>query len=221
MADKIESDQLNGEQQNATQFDIEKYWGCPCCDLLVKKQAVNYHQKASCPRCKKILAQPVKNSIEKTLALSLGALILFFPAILFPLMTLTLLGFSQQQSILQSMLVVFQEGYYLVAVVIFMTCIMVPFLQMSILFYVSLALYKDLHLPLLHFSFRIYHAIKEWGMLEIYMLAILVSVIKLEAMAKLSINLGMILFSGLLLLTLLSSVFLDEELFWEKLGNKV
>jgi len=202
-------------------LDIHEYWGCPCCDLLVKKRPVNYHQKASCPRCNKTLAQPVKNSIEKTLALSLGALILYFPAILFPLMTLNLLGFSQQQSIFQSLVAVFQEGHVLVAIVIFITCIMVPFLQMSILFYVSLALYKKIQLPLLQLSFRIYHAIKEWGMLEIYMLAILVSVIKLKSMAELSFNLGMVMFSVLLLLTLLSSVFLDEELFWEKLGMKV
>jgi paraquat-inducible protein A len=211
----------DSDQSETIQIDIKQYWGCPCCDLLVKKKPVNYHQKASCPRCNKTLSQPVKNSIEKTLALSMGALILFFPAILFPLMTLNLLGFTQQQSILQSMLAVFQEGYYLVAAVVFITCIMVPLLQTSILFYVSFALYKDLHLPILHFSFRIYHAIKEWGMLEIYMLALLVAVIKLEAMAALSFNLGMILFSALLLLTLLSSVFLDEELFWEKLGEKI
>jgi paraquat-inducible protein A len=202
------------------EFDIKNYWGCPCCDLLVKKKPVNYHQKASCPRCNKVLAKPVKNSVEKTLALSLGALILFFPAILSPLMTLNLLGFSQQQSIVQSMLAVFQEGHALVAAVIFITCIMVPFLQMSILFYVSLALYNNKHLPFIHFSFRVYHAIKEWGMLEIYMLAILVSVIKLEHMAKLSFNLGMVMFSVLLLLSLLSSVFLDEEYFWEKLGEQ-
>lgn len=160
------------DRLDTEQLDIGQYWGCPCCDLLVKKRPVNYHQKANCPRCNKTLAQPVKNSVEKTLALSLGALILFFPAILFPLMTLDLLGFTQQQSILQSMLAVFHEGYILVAIVIFITCIMVPLLQMSILFYVSLALYKKLPLPRLHFSFRIYHAIKEWGMLEIYMLAI-------------------------------------------------
>ncbi|MFK5892517.1 MAG: paraquat-inducible protein A [Pseudomonadota bacterium] len=201
-------------------LDIKKYWGCPCCDLLVEKRPVNYHQKASCPRCNKTLARPVKNSVEKTLALSLGTLILFFPAILTPIMTLNLLGFSQQQSIVQSMLAVFQEGHALVAAVIFITCIMVPFLQMSILFYVSLALYKNLHLPLIHFSFKIYHAIEEWGMLEIYMLAILVSVIKLEHMAELSFNLGMIMFGLLLILTLLSSVFLDEEFFWEKLGDR-
>ncbi|MFK5983949.1 MAG: paraquat-inducible protein A [Pseudomonadota bacterium] len=201
-------------------FDIEKYWGCPSCDLLVKKKPVNFNQKASCPRCNKTLRQPVKNSIEKTLALATGALILFCPAIFFPLMTLNLIGFTQEQSIFQSIVAVFNEGHNLVAMVIFITCILVPMFKISILFYVSLGLLKKIQLPLMHVSFRSYHAIDEWGMLEIYMLAILVSIIKLESVAQLSFNLGLVLFTVFLLLSLLSSAFLDEELFWEKLGHR-
>lgn len=217
---------MTNEKTQPNRLNIDNYWGCPCCDLLVKKQLLNYHQKANCPRCKKVLVQPVKNSIEKILALSIGALILFFPAILLPLMTLNLLGFSQGQSIAQSISAIYDEGYYLVAGIILITCIVVPLLKISILFFVSLSLFinnkfnnnifkSNLMRRLVIISFRIYHSIEEWGMLEIYMLGIVVSVVKLEAMATLHFNLGLIIYIALIILTLLSSIFLDEELFWE------
>ncbi len=208
------------EQHTSHSFDINKYWGCPCCDLLVKKKPVNYHQKASCPRCKKVLEQPIKKTVEKTLALTLGALILFFPAIFYPLLTLNLLGLSQNQSIFQSIFSVFNDGYYLVALIIFITCILVPLFKISILFYVSLGLLKNWKLPWMHFWFRIYHAIDEWGMLEIYMLAVLVSIVKLESIAHLQFDIGLVIFSVYLLLSLLSSTFLDEEYFWHHLGYR-
>jgi paraquat-inducible protein A len=207
-------------------LNIDDYWGCPCCDLLVKKHRLNYQQKANCPRCDKTLAQPVENSIEKTLALSIGALILFFPAILLPLMTLNFLGFSQYQSIIQSITIIYSEKYALVAGIILITCVIIPFVKIIILFYLSLILFikkannkklgkfNNLLLPII---FRIYHSIDEWGMLEIYLLGILVSVVKLKVMAELNFNMGLIIFALLSLLILLSSLFLDEELFWKEI----
>jgi len=197
------------------QIDNKKFWGCPSCDLLVKKKKIAYGQKAKCPRCKKTLSKPIENSIEKTLALTSGALILFFPAVFMYLMSLNLLGQMQQQSVFNSILAIFNEGYSLIALVLFLTCILVPFLKISILLYVSLGLYKQWLLPFIHASFRIYHSIDEWAMLEIYMLGILVSVVKLHSVAQLDFNLGIVLFVVYLMLSLSSSAFLDEELYWD------
>ena len=191
--------------KEASNLNINNYWACPCCDLLVKKHSLNYHQKAICPRCDKTLAKPIENSIEKTLALSVGALILFFPAIFLPLMTLNLLGLSQDLSIVQSLIAVYNEDYILVTGIILITCIIVPFLKISILFFVSLTLFKAKYYKskrnsnrlekVLNLSqviaFRIYHSIDEWGMLEIYMLGILVSIVKLRVIADLNFNMGL------------------------------
>lgn len=195
----------------------EDYWGCPNCDLLVQKVVLEEQQKAACPRCGKVLYAPIYGSIEKTLAVSISALILFFPAMVLPIMTMNILGNIRSQTILQSVAAVFNDGHYIVAMMVFITCVLVPLLKITILFYVSLALFRRIKLPLLRWSYRIYHHIDEWGMLEIYMLGIIVSIVKLEGMSDLSFNVGMLIFSCLLVVTLLSSVFLDEHLFWERI----
>lgn len=199
--------------------DYQQYWGCPCCDLLVKKQVLDYTQKAQCPRCHVVLSQPQKDSAQKTLALSIAALILFFPAVYLPLMSLNLLGYTQPQSIMQSIQVLFGEQYYFIAMIILITCVVIPLMKILILGYISLSVFQNHYLPHAIALFRLYHGIEEWGMLEIYMLGILVSIIKLEGLADLQFDLGLILFILLLIMVVLSSSFLDEEYFWDQLGR--
>jgi len=200
-------------------ISADDYWGCPSCDLLVKKTPLDYHQKALCPRCGKTLKQPIKNTVERTLAVSISALILFFPAMIMPIMTMNIIGNIRSQTVLESVFAVFNDGHFIVAIMVFLTCIFVPLVKISILFYVSLALYRNIKLPMLRLSYRIYHQIDEWGMLEVYMLGIIVSIVKLEGMSDLSFNFGMLIFACLLMVTLLSSVFVDEHEFWERISK--
>jgi len=209
MSEKLVSEKLPSEQ----------YWGCPCCDLLVEKVALNYQQKASCPRCGKTLQHPIHNSVEKTFAISISALMLFFPAMILPIMSMNILGNVRSQTVLESVFAVFNDGHFFVAILVFLTCVLVPLLKISILFYVSFALYRKIKLPMLRFSYRVYHNIDEWGMLEIYMLGIIVSIVKLAGMSQLSFNIGMLIFASLLVVSLMSSVFMDEHLFWEEIDN--
>jgi len=63
--------------------------------------------------------------------------------------------------------------------------------------------------------FRFYHEVDTWGMIEVYMLAILVSAVKLLDLANIVPGVGLYCFAGLLLTTVLLSINLDEERFWE------
>ena len=206
-------------KEPSVEVPSEKYWGCPCCDLLVEKVSLDYREKALCPRCNKTLQQPINKSVEKTLAISISALILFFPAMILPIMSMNILGNVRTQTVLESVFAVFNDGHFFVAILVFLTCVFVPLLKISILFYVSFALYRKIKLPMLRFSYRVYHDIEEWGMLEIYMLGIIVSIVKLEGMSQLSFNIGLLIFACLLLLTLMSSVFMDEHFYWEKIED--
>jgi paraquat-inducible protein A len=62
--------------------------------------------------------------------------------------------------------------------------------------------------------FRFYNHLSEWGMVEVYMLGILVSIIKMYSMAKIHYDLGFFCFIGLVLLTIWSSTVVDHRRFW-------
>lgn len=188
---------------------------CPDCDLLLEHKLIAHGQKACCPRCGHILHAPKRNSVDKTLALALAlaGLILFIPANFMPIMTLDTMGFEQAGSVFDGIQVIYDSGYFFVALMVALT-------SLVCLFYVSLHL-KLKRYPLdLPLFMRWYKHLDEWGMLEVYMVGILVAIIKLHHMAHIHYNFGFICFTGLLFIALSSSVSMDEHEFWERIEER-
>jgi len=192
---------------------------CPECDALIQKIVTVPRGKVLCPRCGCTLYARKKNSVERGLILSLTGLILFIPAMVMPVMTLDTLGLEQHTTIIQGSLALFRSGFHMVGGIFLLTAVIIPLLKLLFLFYVSLGLRIRAHWNTQAFAFRVYQRMDEWGMLEIYMLAILVSIIKLKDIADISYGIGLFCFSGLLILTLVSSVCIDEHKYWDLIGG--
>ncbi len=194
---------------------------CPDCDLVLRYREPEPGQRLCCPRCNCTLSAPVENSVEKTMALSLTGLFLFFPAIFLPLLTLDILGLESTGSIFSSARAMVESGFVFTGVAVFLTSIVIPFVKLLLLFLVSLQLYLSRGDISTVFMFKVYRRLDEWGMLEVYMIGILVTVIKLLHMAKIEYDVGFFCFIGLLSATLLSSSFLDENYYWKEIEENV
>ncbi len=70
---------------------------CPDCGLVQALPAIATGEVASCAQCDKVLARGNRGGIDVPLALALAALLLFIPANLEPLMSVTERG-AQRQS---------------------------------------------------------------------------------------------------------------------------
>jgi len=210
---------MNGHPSGKQEIDTSGLMACPECDALVQKSAPVPGGRALCPRCGCTLYSAKKNAVERTLILSLTGLIFFIPAMVLPVITLDTLGLEQQTTIIQGSLALFRSGFHMVGGVVLLTAVMIPLLKLLLLFYVSFALRIRARWNTLAPAFRVYQRMNEWGMLEICMLAILVSIIKLKDIADISYGLGLFCFSGLLILTLIASVCMDEEQYWDLIGG--
>ena len=206
-------------QSNPKTIDPRGLIACPECDLLIRGTDPGPGVKTLCPRCGCTLFQVKKDSIERTLVLSLAGLILFVPAMVLPIMTLDAMGIEQTSNILQGIRVLFQDGFHMVAMVVLLTAVIVPFLKLLLLFYVSVAIRIKANLSNPALGFRFYQRLDEWGMLEIYMLGILVSITKLTDLARVSYGIGLFCFVSLLAITLFSSVTFDKHQYWSLIGR--
>ncbi|WP_409523437.1 paraquat-inducible protein A [Nitrincola sp. MINF-07-Sa-05] len=192
---------------------------CHECDLLLQRPIILDSQAARCPRCGSTLISARHNSIERSLALSSAGLILILPAVSYPLLTLELMGNAQSQTIFTSAMALFNDGLWFLALLVLLFAMIVPACKLLLLFWVSLALHLSIKLPGLPFAMRSYQHLDEWGMLEVYMLGTLVSIIKLSSMATLLPGVGLICLAGLIVVTTLSSSMLDRDLFWHQIGQ--
>ncbi|MBU4261214.1 MAG: paraquat-inducible protein A [Proteobacteria bacterium] len=201
-------------------LDLENVMACPDCDLLLQQVEVVRGQKALCPRCGHMLYSAKKDSLDKTLALSFSGLILYLPANFLPLMTLDTLGLEKSGSIYDGVISLYQHRYFFVAIMVALTSLIFPLAKLSLLFLVSLALKLKFYPRFLSLCLRYYHHLDEWGMLEVYMVGILVTIIKMYHMAHIQYDAGFFCFIGLLWVALGSSVVLDEHLFWRLIEQK-
>jgi paraquat-inducible protein A len=155
-----------------------------------------------------------RNPVESALILSLTGLILFVPAMLLPIMTLNALGLEQSANILQWVSALFRSGFHIVGIVVLLTVVVVPLLKFLLLLYVSMAIRMKADWNNLGSAFKFYQRIDEWGMLEICMLGILISIIKLKDIAQISYGMGLFCFVLVLTITLIASVTLDKRKYW-------
>ena len=192
---------------------------CHDCDLLLQREReLAPGERARCPRCGALLARSRPNALDRTLALSLAALVCLFFANLYPFMSFSLEGRVQDNTLMSGVITLFRDGYQPLAALIFAASIGVPLLKVLLQLYVLLPLKLGLRQPGLAQSYRLLDALNPWGMLEVYMLGVLVAITKLSGMATILLGTAFYAFMALLVLTTAASSSMNPRLVWDRLG---
>jgi paraquat-inducible protein A len=199
---------------NSATLAPSDFVACPDCDKLLEKQNIPDGKIVHCPRCGSKLHSTIANSLQKAIALSFAGLVIYIPAITLPIMTFTVSGLKGSGSVVDATLAVFEGGYYFVGLMVLLVSIVFPFLKLGLLFICSVSIACGHVSKNIIGLFRLYNHLSEWGMVEVYMLGILVSIIKMYSMAMIHYDLGFFCFIGLVLLTIWSSTVVDDHRFW-------
>lgn len=144
-------------------------------------------------------------SARRTLAFSLTALLLYIPANIFPFMTIELYGRRNTSTIWSGIVTLADDGAWFIAIVVFLASLLVPLLKLLILFYLSLTFDRGDQPTLKKRLYDFIEVIGRWSMLDIFLLAILVSMVKLGSWTTVEPELGSILFTLVVIFTMLAS----------------
>lgn len=170
-------------------------------------------RSASCGRCDSKIHQP--GNIRTTLALTLAALILYIPANLFPILQMTQLGAYSEATIISGVSTLFANDMWGVAAVVFAASILVPLLKiLGLLFLCWVTRYGKQHRAIGLNVFKVVHLTGPWSMLDVFVVAVLVSLVKLGELATITPGPGVVAFAGMVVLTLLASQNFDTRLMW-------
>jgi len=192
---------------------------CHECDALVRTGPLRPGSAARCGRCGGLLRRVKHDSINRTLALTMAGVVLFILANVYPFMTFQLEGRVQVSSLVSGAIVLWDEGLQELGVLVFMTSIGFPAFELLGLLYVLLPLrIGGRPSPSAAQVFRMIQSLGPWGMLEVYMLGILVAIVKLSEMATLKPGVAFYSFCGLIVTTTAANAALDPGLIWSKLG---
>lgn len=203
-----------------TELPVKALIACHECDLLMRKPQLADGECAQCPRCGYELYSHRHHVVRRSLALVSAALLLYVPANFLPLMQLNLLGQTREDTIWSGVLGLYDSGMQSIALLVFLCSMAVPLLKLLCQFAVLLSIRFDCGRSYGLLLYRIYHHMRDWGMLEVYLMGVLVSIVKLGDIAELSLGLGLFCFVALLFIQVWLEVTMEAHQIWESLAGE-
>ena len=191
---------------------------CHACDLPSRVGNVPAGGTARCPRCGSVVYRRIRDSLDRTLALALAGLFLFIAANAFPFLEMKMQGSVTHTTLSTGVRALYEQDTPIVASLVLLTTIVAPFLQISSLIFVLGPLRLGMRIPGQARVFRLLRRVQPWSMMEVFIMGILVSLVKLLGMAQ--IVPGIALWSFVLLIPVLAAATsaLDAEWVWRRVG---
>jgi len=190
---------------------------CSDCHLLSKMSTHRPGHVLVCPRCGGELHQRKPNSIVKTWALMLTAVIFYIPANILPMTITTSLGNVSSDTIMSGVIYFIHSGSWEIALVIFTASIFVPFMKFLILTFLLLSVqFRSRWCPRDRtVLYRITEAVGRWSMVDVYVVTILVALVKLGVLVDIEAGPAAIYFASVVVITMLAAESFDPRLIWD------
>lgn len=190
---------------------------CPTCSLV--SRAPGAGGAAACPRCHGPLHARKPRSVARCWAFLVAAMALYVPANTLPIMYTRSLFGSQDDTIMSGVLFLWQSGSWYLALVVFVASILVPLAKIIglALLLVSVQLgsqWRPLERARLY---RLVESVGRWSMLDIFVVALLVTVVQLTALAAVRAGPAALAFGAVVVLTMIAAQSFDPRLIWDPL----
>ena len=190
---------------------------CQHCDLLQRLPELAPGGSARCPRCNKELWRRREDSLNRTLALTLAAAVLYVVANSVPMLGLTIVGRAASTTVIGGAEHLWSNGQQLVGALVLLTAVIAPALQIGLMLAIVLGALRE-HPPRWVGTLLRHHpTTRTWSMIEVMMLGVLVALVKIADYA--TVIPGMALFVLWVLVFLLAGMqaSFDSREVWERI----
>jgi paraquat-inducible protein A len=189
---------------------------CEDCDLLQHVPTLPVGGKATCPHCGLILATRPPEPIDRPLALTVTAAIVFVVANVEPMMSLSAVGRTASTTIIGGAYEMWMQGEPITATIVAFCAVIAPALYIVFMLAVLLAARRG-RIP--HWAgetLRWALHMQPWAMFEVMLLGVLVALIKIAELASVDPGLGMYALGGLVVLFPAIAVTFDPREVWRR-----
>ena len=190
---------------------------CPECDLMVEVGELRRGQRAGCPRCGHLLTAPAADGFTRSLAFALAACVLLALANAFPFLALEAKGLEQVMTLPRTAVELYGDGYAPLAVLVLGPIVAVPALMLAALVALLLTVRRSRSAPWLVPAGRLLFLLGPWSMVEVFIIGVLVSLVKIGAMATVVLGLSFWAYAGFVVCFTASLSSLDRFEIWRSI----
>ncbi|MES2569653.1 MAG: paraquat-inducible protein A [Verrucomicrobiota bacterium] len=190
---------------------------CHDCDALFEMRELEEGESLVCPHCGAKLLSFRHNSVHRSAALAVSAASLFFVANFFPFIELKAGGQSTRIVLAQSVSELYEHGSPWLAAIVAVFILAAPAVTLGGMLYVLLPLLGERRLPGAAVVCRWVYGTDPWNMIEVFLLGVLVSLLKLTDIATVRLGISFWAFAGLIICLTASLAAIDRRELWERL----
>jgi paraquat-inducible protein A len=187
--------------------------GCELCGFVNDAAP----DQSRCARCHTHLHPRKPDSLNRTWALLLAALVMYVPANYYPVLTVVQLGAGQPATILGGVEELLADRMYPLAALVFFASIAVPMLKMLGLG-IMLVSVQTGQTRWLRDRTRLYYIVRgvgRWSMIDIFMESLLGALVRFGAVVTIEPGVGAVAFCAVVILTMLAAETFDPRLMWD------
>jgi paraquat-inducible protein A len=189
---------------------------CEQCDQVVRANETHLHGLV-CPRCATPLHHRKPDSLNRSWALALTAAILYIPANLLPIMTVTSFGKGTPDTIVSGVIELLHAGMWPIALLVFFASITVPVVKLIGLVFLLIAVHRRSTARLRERTmiYRIIEGVGRWSMVDVFMIGILAALVALGNLATIAPGPGAVAFCAVVIVTIFAAMAFDPRLMWD------
>jgi len=192
---------------------------CPHCNTPNLKKELNKDEIAVCTKCGKTLYK-YKNNIElKLFFLIFSGIIFYLIAMFLPIVKINLIGYEESLRIFNAVIFLFKNGYIFISMFVFFSVFLFPFICAVVYFMSSFLLLTKFNKTLIKKLLILITILKEWCFLDIFFIAILVSLVKIFSYADVVFEVGFIAYIIFLSIMFYITKIIGVESLWDLYEN--
>ena len=207
------------EQNDMPIEPLAKRIACADCGALYEIRPLGTKGIVKCARCDAVVYRHENSDFRKPLIFAVTGLLCFFIANIWPMQILSLIGDTNRATIIGSVITLARSGFFELAVIVFFMAFLIPLLKLSLVIYVLAPLQLNRRLHGMVWAMKLAQRLRIWGMVDVYMLAIIVALKKISALAHLHLGPGLYAFIGLFVMQIALAKTFDTRAVWERIGR--
>ncbi|MDG6297265.1 paraquat-inducible protein A [Glaesserella parasuis] len=189
---------------------------CSACEYTFDENIVDKKGRHRCPRCESNLDVSDSIKLQRVWATLIAGFVMMIPANLLPISSTEFAGTTSADTLMGGVILFMEMGSYLIAAIIFIASIAVPFNKVAVIFYLLLAIHYRWKHPI-HWQMKLLHYVHfvgRWSMLDLFVLALMMSLVERGQIISFSVGEAAFYFGAAVFLTMISSSNIDARMLW-------
>ena len=190
-----------------------KLKACHCCGQIHRVPLLGAQEVASCTRCGAGIDRLPGQSASRTAAAATAAFVLYWPAILLPILEIEKFGHHHESSLLFGTIELVRQGDWFVGSVVLLFSVVFPLVKIVLL--LELSLLGLLHRQHKARTYRVMEFVGKWSMMDVMLLAFMVMLVKLGSLVQFHFGPAVWAFVLCVAMSMLASICFDPHTIWD------